>query len=49
MYVGIPNPNILVPLEKMTIQPAGKTAFQVLYNPRATGRAGRYSMPRPWG
>lgn len=35
MYIGIPNPNILVPLEKMTIQPEGKSAFQVLYNPES--------------
>lgn len=35
MYIGIPNPNILIPLEKMTIQPQGKTAFQVLYNPES--------------
>ena len=35
MYIGIPNPNILIPLEKMTIQPQGKAAFQVLYNPES--------------
>lgn len=35
MYIGIPNPNILVPLEKMTIQPQGKSAFEVLYNPES--------------
>lgn len=35
MYIGIPNPNILIPLEKMTIQPQGKSAFQVLYNPES--------------
>lgn len=35
MYLGIPNPNILVPLEKMTIEPQGKTAFKVLYNPES--------------
>lgn len=35
MYIGVPNPNILVPLEKMTIEPAGKSAFQVLYNPES--------------
>lgn len=33
MYVGIPNPNALIPLEKLTIEPEGKKAFQVLYNP----------------
>ena len=35
MYIGIPNPNILVPLEKMTIQPVGGMPFQVLYNPES--------------
>ena len=35
MYVGIPNPNILSPLEKMTITPDGKPSFQVLYNPES--------------
>ena len=35
MYVGIPNPNILSPLEKMTITPQGKPSFQVLYNPES--------------
>ena len=35
MYIGIPNPNILVPLEKMTIQPEGKSSFEVLYNPES--------------
>ena len=35
MYIGIPNPNILIPLEKMTIQPQGKSAFEVLYNPES--------------
>lgn len=46
MYIGIPNPNILVPLEKMTIQPAGKTAFQVLYNPESyrQSRAVQYAQ-----
>ncbi len=33
MYIGIPNPNIIVPLEKMTIQAKGGKPFQVLYNP----------------
>ena len=35
MYIGIPNPNILTPLEKMTIQPEGKSSFEVLYNPES--------------
>ena len=35
MYLGIPNPNILIPLEKMTIQPQGKSSFEVLYNPES--------------
>ena len=35
MYIGIPNPNILIPLEKMTIEPEGKSAFKVLYNPES--------------
>ncbi len=35
MYLGIPNPNILVPLEKMTIEPEDQKAFQVLYNPES--------------
>ena len=35
MYIGIPNPNILVPLEKMTIEPEGGKSFQVLYNPES--------------
>lgn len=35
MYIGLPNPNILIPLEKMTIQPQGKAAFKVLYNPES--------------
>ena len=37
MYVGIPNPNIIMPLEKMTIEVRDKKLipkrFQVLYNP----------------
>lgn len=33
MFVGLPNVNAVVPLEKLTIQPEGGTAFQVLYNP----------------
>ena len=35
MYIGIPNPNILIPLEKMTIEPKGKSSFKVLYNPES--------------
>ena len=35
MYIGIPNPNILMPLEKMTIEPEGGKSFQVLYNPES--------------
>ncbi len=35
MYIGLPNPNILVPLEKLKIQPEGKAAFEVLYNPES--------------
>ena len=35
MYVGIPNPNILVPLEKMTVEIVGGPSFQVLYNPES--------------
>lgn len=35
MYVGIPNPNVVVPLEKMTISPEVGEAFQVLYNPES--------------
>ena len=35
MYVGIPNPNALIPLEKMTIKPEGKDSFEVLYNPES--------------
>lgn len=35
MYVGLPNPNMVVPLEKMTITPQGKKSFQVLYNPES--------------
>lgn len=46
MYIGIPNPNILVPLEKMTIQPVGGKAFQVLYNPESyqQSRSVRYAQ-----
>lgn len=46
MYVGIPNPNILVPLEKMSIEPEGKTAFQVLFNPESyvQSRSVRYAQ-----
>ena len=35
MYIGVPNPNILVPLEKMKIEPEGKSSFEVLYNPES--------------
>lgn len=36
MYIGIPNPNIVVPLEKMTITlPDTGTSFEVLYNPES--------------
>ena len=36
MYVGIPNPNILVPLEKMTIKNLDtKDTITVLYNPQS--------------
>mgnify|MGYP001254030004 CR=1 FL=1 len=35
MYVGVPNPNVLIPLEKMTIQPVGGKEFEVLYNPES--------------
>ena len=35
MYVGVPNPNALIPLEKMTIKPEGKDSFEVLYNPES--------------
>ena len=33
MYVGPTNANALMPLEKLTIEPEGGKAFQVLYNP----------------
>ncbi len=48
MYIGIPNPNILIPLEKMTIQPEGKASFQVLYNPESysQSRQVRYAQAR---
>lgn len=35
MYVGMPDPNSLMPLEKMTITPEGGKEFQVLYNPES--------------
>ena len=36
MFAGIPNPNILVPLEKMTITNLDKNeSFEVLYNPQS--------------
>ncbi len=46
MYIGIPNPNAVIPLEKMTIQPEGKLAFQVLYNPESysQSRSVRYAQ-----
>ncbi len=45
MYLGIPNPNAIVPLEKMTIEPEGKAAFKVLYNPNSynQSRSVRYA------
>ena len=45
MYVGIPNPNIIVPLDKMTIEPEGKSKFKVLYNPESytQSRSVRYA------
>lgn len=46
MYIGIPNPNILIPLEKMTIEPKGKSSFEVLYNPESyvQSRSVRYAQ-----
>ena len=35
MYIGIPNPNAVVPLEKMTITPEIDPSFEVLYNPES--------------
>lgn len=36
MYIGIPNPNVLVPLEKMTMtMPELHESFEVLYNPES--------------
>lgn len=35
MYIGIPNPNVAVPLEKMTISPEKGKSFEVLYNPES--------------
>ena len=38
MYLGVPNPNILVPLEKMTISAeidGKKETIEVLYNPES--------------
>ncbi len=36
MYLGIPNPNVIVPLEKMTISaPEARVSFEVLYNPES--------------
>ena len=46
MYIGVPNPNILVPLEKMKIEPEGKSSFEVLYNPESyiQGREVKYAQ-----
>lgn len=47
MYVGISNPNILVPLEKMTIENLDSgDEFRVLYNPASytQERSARYSQ-----
>lgn len=38
MYVGIPNPNIIVPLAKMTMKAENGKEFQVLYNPDSVVR-----------
>ncbi len=36
MYLGIPNPNIIMPLEKMKIKNLDRgTTFEVLYNPQS--------------
>ena len=35
MYIGVPNPNVLIPLKKMTITPEGHSSFEVLYNPES--------------
>ena len=45
MYVGLPNPNIVVPLAKLTIESEGKEAFKVLYNPESytQSRSVRYA------
>lgn len=46
MYIGAPNPNIMAPLEKMTIEPKGKSSFEVLYNPESyvQSRSVRYAQ-----
>ena len=46
MYIGLPNPNVLVPLEKLEITPQGKPSFKVLYNPESytQSRQVRYSQ-----
>ena len=39
MYIGVPNPNILVPLEKMSIKNLDDgDEFEVLYNPASRTR-----------
>ena len=45
MYIGVPNPNILMPLKKLTITPEGKSSFEVLYNPESytQSREARYA------
>lgn len=47
MYLGIPNPNILVPLEKMVISPEKDPDFEVLYNPESytQSRQAKYVPP----
>ena len=46
MYIGPPNPHVLMPLEKMTIQPVGGKKFEVLYNPESysQSRSVRYAQ-----
>ena len=40
MYIGIPNPNILMPLEKMKIKNLDKSkSIEVLYNPQSYVRS----------
>ena len=38
MYIGVPNPNIIVPLAKMTMKPEKGSEFKVLYNPESLVR-----------